>query len=165
MSMTVLFGIAAIVGVIAGLYLPMNGRLAEQVGSPLLATAVFFTVGALTAVLVWMLVGDSSALDRLRRADRGLLLLGVVSFGIILSATILIPRIGPGAYFVCTIAGQVIAGVALSHFGVLSPQTLPLTPLKALGVAALIFGVVLIRHVEGQQVRQEDSSRHHLSDR
>ena len=61
--------------------------------------------------------------------------------------------VGLTAYFVCLVSGQVIAGMALSHFGFLSPQPLPVTPNKFIGAAAVIIGVLLIRYAEGQQLQ------------
>ncbi len=145
MSVTLFYLAALCVGVVAGVYLPLNGRFGEQVGSPLLATAVFFTVGALVAGSAWSLFGNGDPLARLARADLPLFALGAVSFGIILCATVLIPKVGPGAYFICLVTGQVIAGLALSHFGWLSPERLPLTPLKLLGAVMILVGVGLVR--------------------
>ncbi len=141
-----LYFIAALgIGVVAGVYLPLNGRFAGQLSSPLLATAVFFSVGAATALAAWLLFGDARAAGRLSAADAPLFGLGAISFGIILAATFFIPRIGPGAYFVCLVAGQVGVGMVLSHFGVLSPEKIPLTPVRILGAALVVAGVLLVR--------------------
>ncbi|MEM1419324.1 MAG: DMT family transporter [Pseudomonadota bacterium] len=152
MSTAHFFFLSGVVGVVAGLYLPLNARLGDQIGSPLLATAVFFVVGALCAVCAWAMVGRAEALPKLIAADQRLLFLGVISFGIILSATYLIPRVGPGAYFVCLVTGQVFAGLALNHFGLFADQQLRLTPLKLFGAAMIIGGVLVIYQVERTQV-------------
>ncbi|MEO1204732.1 MAG: DMT family transporter [Pseudomonadota bacterium] len=148
MTTTMYYAIALIVGVVAGTYLPLNGRLGAQVGSPLLATAVFFIVGALAATVVWVVLGKGDTFQALRNANPWLFALGLISFGIILSATVLIPRMGPGAYFVCMVAGQVVVGLALSHYGLFAPERLPLTPLKVFGAIAVIGGVLCIRYAE-----------------
>ncbi len=154
MTTTTLYYLVAIgVGIVAGTYLPMNGRFGEQVGSPLLATAVFFAVGAVTAVTLWFVLGDGATFTRLSRGAAPFFLLGVVSFAIIFCATFFIPRMGAGAYFVCLVAGQVLAGLALSHFGFFAPERLPMTPLKALGAIAVIAGVICIRVAESNDVR------------
>jgi transporter family-2 protein len=152
MSTTTLYLLALAVGIIAGVYLPLNSRFSEQLGSPLLATSIFFIIGAATAVVAWTIAGQGG-LDRVSQADGYLFALGSVSFGIILCATLLIPKMGPAAYFVCLVSGQVIAGMALSHFGFLSPQPLPVTPIKFIGAAAVIVGVLLICYAEGQQLQ------------
>jgi len=159
MTTTTLYYVVAIgVGIVAGTYLPMNGRFGEQVGSPLLATAVFFLVGAVTAVTLWFVLGDGATWTRLSRGAAPFFLLGMVSFAIIFCATFFIPRMGAGAYFVCLVAGQVLAGLALSHFGLFAPERLPITPLKALGAIAVIAGVICIRVAESNDVRPAQPS-------
>ncbi len=154
MTTTTLYYLIAIgVGIVAGTYLPMNGRFGEQVGSPLLATAVFFVVGAVTAATLWVVLGDGATWTRLSRGAAPFFLLGVVSFAIIFCATFFIPRMGAGAYFVCLVAGQVLAGLALSHFGLFAPERLPITPLKAIGAIAVIAGVICIRVAESNDNR------------
>ncbi len=148
MNANAYFLAALAIGVVAGIYLPLNGRFAGQLSSPLLATAVFFSVGAATALLAWVVFGDGGAVEKLRRAEAPLFGLGAISFGIILGATFFIPRMGPGAYFVCIVAGQVGAGLVLSHLGVLSPERIPLTPVRIAGAALLIAGVLLVRWSE-----------------
>ena len=156
MSTTTLYLLAIIVGIIAGVYLPLNSRFSEQLGSPLLATSIFFIIGAATAVVAWTIAGQGG-LDRLSKADGYLFALGTVSFGIILCATLLIPKMGPAAYFVCLVSGQVIAGMALSHFGYLTPHPLPVKPIKFIGAAAVIVGVLLIRYAETHQLQAEEA--------
>ena len=148
MTTSTFYAVAIFVGVVAGTYLPLNGRLGTQLGSPLLATTVFFLVGALAATVAWTLLGKGDTVQLLKTANPALFGLGVERFGIILSATFLIPRMGPGAYFVCIVAGQVVVGLLLSHFGLFAPEKLPLTPLKVLGAVAVIGGVVLIHYAE-----------------
>lgn len=158
MSTTGYYLAALLVGIVAGVYLPLNGRFGEQLGSPLLATAIFFSVGAMTALALWLFLGDGGGVERLKAAQLPYFALGMISFGIIFCATFFIPRMGPGAYFVCLVAGQVFAGLVLSHFGLLAPEKLPLTPLKVLGAVAVIAGVILIRYSEGQQTSQASQS-------
>ncbi len=158
MTITLFYLTAVAVGVVAGTYLPMNGRFGEQLGSPLLATAVFFVVGAATAVAVWLVVGEGNAWTRLSRAFPPYVLLGVVSFGIIFCATFFIPRMGAGAYFVCLVSGQILAGMVLSHFGIFAPERLPITPLKAIGALAVIVGVICIRVAESNDLRTAQRS-------
>ena len=150
MTTTHLFLIAITVGIIAGLYLPLNGRLGEQLGSPLLATPIFFIVGAFTSTTLWFSFGTGDASSRLSLANPALLGLGVISCGIILSATYFIPRMGPGAWFACVVTGEILVGMTLSHFGLLSAEKLPMSPLKAFGVLALLIGIFCIRYSETQ---------------
>lgn len=151
MTQIAFYVVSTLVGVLAALYLPLNGQLGNRLGSPLLATAIFFSVGALTAIVALLVFGNDRAIGSLSEVSPFYFLLGSVSFAIILAATILIPQVGPGAYFVCLVTGQVSAGLLLSHFGWLSDARLPMTPLKILGAGLLLAGVILIYSLERDQ--------------
>lgn len=151
-STTAYYVIAFAIGIVAAVHLPLNGRFASQVGSPLLATAIFFSVGAFAAITIWIFFGRTDVLGRLSQAEIPLFAPGIVSFGIILCATFFIPRMGPGAYFVCLVSGQVVTGLLLSHFGFFAAERLPLTPLKIFGAAAILLGLVCIRLAERTSV-------------
>ncbi|MEO1251809.1 MAG: DMT family transporter [Pseudomonadota bacterium] len=165
MNASVIYGLALLVGVVAGVYLPLNGRFAEQIGSPLLATFIFFAVGAMGSGLVWFMFEGVDSLARLRAASAPLFGLGLISFAIILCATLFIPKIGPAAYFVCLIAGQISAGLILSHYGVVAPDKLTLTPMKLIGAALVISGVALITVIETRQKTDVRNADETLTDR
>ena len=157
-SQAPLYLIAFGIGLVAAIYLPLNGRFAQQIGSPLLAVTIFFAVGAAASLLLFILSGMPGA-SSVGKANWPLYGLGIISCGIILGATVLIPKIGPAAYFICIISGEVLMAMTLSHFGILAPQRLPLTPLKAFGAVAIIAGVLLIQVEEGKQTIMSDLGR------
>jgi transporter family-2 protein len=55
-----------------------------------------------------------------------------------------IPQIGAGTFFVLLIAGQVVTGMILSHFGVLGSPVEPITMVKVLGVLLLVTGASIV---------------------
>jgi len=58
---------------------------------------------------------------------------------------ITIPKLGGAAYIALLVTGQMIAALAVDHFGWLGVQERPIDFPRMLGVALLIGGVVLIR--------------------
>jgi transporter family-2 protein len=58
---------------------------------------------------------------------------------------ITIPKLGGAAYTTLLVTGQMIAALAVDHFGCLGVQERPIDFPRMLGVALLIGGVVLIR--------------------
>jgi len=58
---------------------------------------------------------------------------------------ITIPKLGGAAYIALLVTGQMIAALAVDHFGWLGVQDRPIDLPRMLGVALLIGGVVLIR--------------------
>ena len=58
---------------------------------------------------------------------------------------VLVPQLGAAAFIAFLIAGQMIASVAFDHFGLFGLAQRPIDLPKAVGIALLIGGVVLIR--------------------
>jgi transporter family-2 protein len=58
---------------------------------------------------------------------------------------ITIPKLGGASYIALLVTGQMIAALAVDHFGWLGVQERPIDLPRMLGVALLIVGVVLIR--------------------
>jgi bacterial/archaeal transporter family-2 protein len=58
---------------------------------------------------------------------------------------ITIPKLGGAAYIALLVTGQMIAALAVDHFGWLGVQERPIDLPRIIGVALLIGGVVLIR--------------------
>lgn len=55
------------------------------------------------------------------------------------------PRIGVTALLAGVTAGQLIASVAMDHFGLLGLQSQPVSLGKAAGIALLVAGVIMVR--------------------
>lgn len=63
-----------------------------------------------------------------------------------LTAIIMIfPRLGPRLGFSLLIAGQLMASLALEHFGILVAEPHPVSILRLTGLALVIGGAVMIR--------------------
>ena len=58
---------------------------------------------------------------------------------------VLVPQLGAAAFIAFLIAGQMIASLALDHFGVLGLAHRPIDGLRLLGLTLLVAGVALIR--------------------
>jgi transporter family-2 protein len=56
-----------------------------------------------------------------------------------------VPKLGGAAYIVLLVTGQMVAGLAVDHFGWLGVQERPIDLPRMLGVALLIGAAVLIR--------------------
>jgi transporter family-2 protein len=63
----------------------------------------------------------------------------------VLSAIILAPRLGAGAYVSATIVGTVLASMLIDHFALIGFEAHALTPARLLGAALLLGGMFLIQ--------------------
>ena len=64
---------------------------------------------------------------------------------LIQQSIVTVPKLGGVAYIVLLVTGQMVAALAVDHFGWLGVQERPIDLPRMLGVALLIGAVVLIR--------------------
>ena len=130
-------------GIILAVHLAMNGKVGVALENPRVANAVFWCIGAVTAVMIGLSGWQSGALAPMRQVHPLLLTAGALGACLVFAIAWLIPQIGAGPVMIILIAGQVIGGMVMSHFGWLGSPVQPVTLMKAAGVVVMICGVVL----------------------
>ncbi len=70
---------------------------------------------------------------------------GIFGAAFIGLAILLIPQIGAATFFALLVTGQMLASMTFDHFGWLGLAERHVDPLRLLGAALLIGGVILIR--------------------
>lgn len=137
--------LAALMGASLAVYLPMISRTSQIMGSPVMGNVPFFLVAFLTSTAVALAAGQRApAFARMTDIPAWLFLAGVMSAGMILGASYLVPRIGPAALFVIFVAGQVTCGAVLSQFGLIGVPRQALSWTTALGIILVIAGAALV---------------------
>jgi transporter family-2 protein len=68
---------------------------------------------------------------------------GLIVAFYVLTITFLAPRLGVGTAIALVVTGQVLAALAIDHFGLLRSLTFPLTMSRLLGGVLMILGVFL----------------------
>lgn len=139
------FFLAFGMGVTLAVYLPVLSQTGRLVSSPILANVPFFALGMVTSFIVALMTGNRLAdFSRLKEVPPWMFLAGVVSGLMILGSTWLIPRIGPGPFFVLLVAGQILMGSLLSNFGWLGAPLDAVSMRKAGGIALVILGAYFV---------------------
>lgn len=137
--------IAFAMGTAIAVYLPILSQTARLTGSNLLANVPFFLMGMVTSLGLMLGAGGRLAdFGRLREVPLWMFLAGVVSAMMILGTNYLIPRIGPGTLFVLIVAGQIVTGTALSHFGWLGAPLDAVTLRKLAGICMVLAGAWVV---------------------
>ncbi len=67
-----------------------------------------------------------------------------MSAGLIIGSSVLIPRIGLGAFVVLVVTGQILAGLAFGQIGVFGIVPQQLTFAKIAGAVMMIAGVYFV---------------------
>lgn len=137
--------LALLLGAIISIYFPMIAQSARILGSGPLANVPFFAVGLVSSVILAVATGSRWAeFQKIPALPLWLLTPGIMSAGLILGSSYLIPRIGLGPFFVLMVSGQVLAGMLFGQMGLFGMAQSPLTLGKAVGALMVIGGVTLV---------------------
>ena len=144
-------------GIIVGCLLPIqtaaNTRLKLSVGAPLSAIFYSFSIG-FTLLTVASLVATGAVLPGIIDLHGGtspdygsapwwIWLGGVAGVAMLLGNILLFPRLGALQTVVLPIAGQIISGLLIDHFGLFHAPQSSLTAPRLLGAVLVILGVLI----------------------
>ncbi|MBN1858405.1 DMT family transporter [Candidatus Bipolaricaulota bacterium] len=129
-------------GALIGLQNPLASLLGNRFG--LLGSAfVTHLAGTLLAGLILLLFGGGS-FSAWRDVPWYAFLAGFVGVGIIAAVAYTVPRIGVTSAVTLMVAGQLVVGAIIDHFGWLGVDVNALTPARGLGFGVLLLGTWLV---------------------
>ncbi|WP_407571776.1 DMT family transporter [Deinococcus altitudinis] len=118
MAVHPLFPVAVLVGALLPVQFALNSALTSFTHSPTTTASVSYGVGLLALVLGLALVHRGRIpLHRLQGAPSWSFLGGVVGSAYVIGSVVLTRLLGTGLAVSLVIAAQVVAGLALDHFG------------------------------------------------
>lgn len=134
----ILIGLAG--GIAIGLQNPMASMITQRLG---IFESVFIVHvgGAVIALIPILILG--SKLSQWRSVPWYALGAGFFGLIVIGSVSYMIPRIGIAAAITTIVAGQLLVGLALDHFGLLGATVKPLEVTRVIGIAVVLAGVWL----------------------
>jgi transporter family-2 protein len=138
-----LYLLTMFLGVILAVHLAMNGRVGSVLNNARVGNALFWCIGAAGAMAIGLTGWRDGALEPLKQVHPALLTAGVMGACLVFAIAWLIPQVGAGPVMITLIAGQILGGLLMSHFGWLGSPVQPVTLTKLAGVAVMIGGVVL----------------------
>lgn len=130
-------------GVVLTVHLAMNGMVGAAINNPRVGNALFWVIGAATAVVIGLTGWKAGALSGLGQVNPLLLLAGAMGASLVFAIAKAVPEVGAGPFFVLLLTGQVISAMVISHFGWLGSPVAPITPMHAFGAVLMIVGVFL----------------------
>ena len=135
----ILIGLAG--GVAVGLQSPMASMLTQRLG---VFESVFIVhLGGALIALLPLLFYSGGKLAQWRSVPWYVLGAGVFGLIVISAISYMIPRVGVAASITTIVAGQLLVGTILDHFGLLGAMERSLDPTRALGLAIVLLGVWL----------------------
>lgn len=138
-----LFLLTMFLGVVLAVHLAMNGAVGAALNNPRVGNALFWCIGAVMAVLIGISGWQAGALNGLRMVNPILLTAGAIGACLVFGIGWLIPQLGAGSVMILLLAGQVVGGMVLSHFGWLGSPVQPVTLTNVVGTLLLLGGAVL----------------------
>lgn len=135
----ILVGLAG--GVAVGLQAPMASMISQRLG---IFESVFIVHigGAIIALLPLLFVGGGK-LSQWRGVPWYLLGAGIFGLIVIGAISYMIPRVGVAASFTTIVAGQLLVGMILDHFGLLGAAERSLDVTRIIGIIVVLAGVWL----------------------
>lgn len=138
-----LYSLTLLFGVVLTVHLAMNGAVGAALANPRVGNALFWCIGAVAAVVIGATGWQSGALAGLRGVNPILLTAGAIGACLVFGIAWLIPQIGAGSVMIGLIAGQVLGGMVLSHYGWLGSPVQPVSATNLLGAVVMLAGVWL----------------------
>ena len=133
-----------LIGVVLTLHLAMNAQVGAVVKNARMGNAIFWTIGAITAIIIGLTAWEPEVFTRLKTVPLWLLTAGIMGGALVFGIAWTIPQIGAGPATVLMVSGQILAAMAFSHFGVLGSPVEPISFMKIVGALLLIGGVSII---------------------
>ena len=128
-------------GIAVGIQSPMASMITQRLG--LFESVFIIHIGGAIIALIPILIYGGGKLSQWRSVPW--YVLGAGAFGLVVIAAIsfTIPRVGVAAAITTVVAGQVLAGALIDHFGLLEAHLRPMDLTRAIGLAVVLFGVWL----------------------
>jgi transporter family-2 protein len=131
------------IGIVLTVHLAMNGKVGAVLNNARVGNALFWCIGAVMALLIGLSGWESGALKPLREINPVLLTAGALGASLVFGIAFLIPRIGAGKLTLIMLAGQILGGLVLSHYGWLGSPHEPVSVRTVVGTAIMFGGVIL----------------------
>jgi bacterial/archaeal transporter family-2 protein len=135
----ILIGLAG--GVAVGLQSPMASMITQRLG---VFESVFIVhIGGAVVALLPLLFYSGGKLSQWRSVPWYALCAGIFGLVVIAAISYMIPKVGVAASITTVVAGQLMVGMILDHFGLLGASVRTLDFTRVAGMAVVMFGVWL----------------------
>jgi transporter family-2 protein len=124
----------------------LNGNLRTALNSPAWAGFISYLGGLLTMAVLLVVAREPVPSWKLVTATPWWAWSGGILGGVfIMLMILLLPSLGAATLLALVVAGQMLAGVTMDHFGLFGLAQHPVSPARLIGIALVIGGVLLIK--------------------
>lgn len=138
--------VALIVGALLPLQVGVNSKLADAVESPIISAFISFCVGTVALLSYIIITGLPLGNIVLAKNAPPIAWIGGLFGAIYVAASIiLLPKLGVAMTLTLMIAGQLLMGIIMDHYGLLGVPVKAISFGRIVGVVLVILGVLLVR--------------------
>jgi transporter family-2 protein len=137
--------LVVLAGGATALQAPTNARLATAVASPVNAAFVSFAVGTIALAVAAAFLQTRPDAAAMRALPWWAWVGGLYGACFVVAAAWGVPRLGVALTITLMVAGQLLIGLILDHFGAMGMPRAPLNLGRIAGVALVIGGVLMVR--------------------
>ena len=135
--------VAFVVGGVVTSYLTVNTIVSDKT-SETAANLPYFLLAFVVSLALFFFREPASQLKNLAEVPWWALLTGATAAVALFLTTKIIGELGPDKFFVASVAGQLVASVALAHFAILGAEQDDVTWQKVIGILLAIAGAALV---------------------
>jgi bacterial/archaeal transporter family-2 protein len=145
MSTAWIYPFIIIGGILQAAGAPINGALKGSLVNPWLASSISFLLVTFIAIALFCIQPTPlPTLDDLRNMKWWAPLGGIVGAVAVFAGLTLVQKVGVGTLNGLTICANLVASVAIDHFGLVGVPEHPITWLRFLGTLLMVAGVALV---------------------
>jgi len=139
-----LFGLGVLAGGMIAIQSVLNAALGQRTGN--LGSVLILTLVSIAtlAVLILQFPGTADFRSLPGLSQWYLYAGGVLGVAILAAPIFLVPRIGATTTLVAFVMGQLLAALAIDHFGLFAAPTIKATLVRLIGVALVASGALLV---------------------
>lgn len=140
-SILLIIAIGLIGGIAVGLQSPMASMITQRLG--IFESVFIIHMGGAMIALIPLLIYSGGKLTQWRSVPWYVLGAGIFGLVVIGAISYMIPRVGVAAAITTIVAGQLLVGTVLDHFGLLGAAQRSMDVPRAFGLAVVLVGVWL----------------------
>ena len=137
-------------GVLFALQSPINARLGNAMGGPLVGAFLSFLTGTIVLSVILLMQRKPILLSHITQTPWWMWIGGTLGAFMVFAAAYSVERLGSAAMLALIIAGQIITSLVIDHYGILVHNPVPVSPIRIAGAAMLLGGVILILYPKFQ---------------
>ena len=122
----------------------LNSGVARSVGNPYTATAIMFAIAALVALGLALPLYGHPTIAQLGSAPPISYGAGLLIGFYVLSATIIIPRLGAASFIAFILVAQLLTSAVVDQFGLFGMARRPIDITKMVGLVVIVAGIAVM---------------------